>query len=81
MARYIVPPKKPKAVVLLKCYSCGALYSPEGKGKKFFTSIDYEPCPECGYEHNSDGQKISLWRYNLIKWWRDTTSREDKKDD
>lgn len=70
MAKFIVPPKKPKGLVLLKCYSCGTLYSPDKKVKNLISN-SYEPCPECGYAHNSDGQQIPLWKYNLIKWWRE----------
>lgn len=77
MARLVVPPKKPKNVILLKCYRCGTLYSPECKQKSMLKSENYESCPECGYDHNSDGQQIPLWLYNWLRWWRGT-AKEDQ---
>ena len=70
MAKYVVPPKKLKMEVLLKCYKCGCLYAPEGKQKGYLNYTDYEDCPVCGYSHNSAEQAIPLWRYNIIKWFR-----------
>ena len=70
MAKYVVPPKELKREVLLKCYKCGCLYAPEGKQRRYLNYTDYEDCPVCGYSHNSAEQRIPLWRYNLIKWFR-----------
>lgn len=82
MAKYLVPPRKLTRVVLLKCFHCGGLYSPEGKSVRYLCgSKNYEKCPFCGYEHNSDGQKIPLWKYNLIKWSRGGMKEEDEGDE
>lgn len=62
MAKYVVP--KHNKVTIIKCEKCGTLYVPE-TGNVF-----YEKCPTCGYAYNSEFNKISLWRYNLIKWLR-----------
>lgn len=78
MARYVVPPKKMKREILLKCFKCGTLYCPDGQTLSLINGKSYEKCPVCGYEHNTDGQIIPLWKYNLIKYFR---GMEEDKDD
>ena len=65
MAKYIVPPK---GEMIIKCRKCKTLYVPEIKKSNswFFC----ERCPTCGYEHNDESDRISLWKYNLIKYFR-----------
>ena len=77
MAQNIVYSNKMQKVVLLKCLKCGCLYEPDGKTKsRFFeTCLDYEQCPQCGYEHNGTNQIIPLWKYNLIKYARKKIKR------
>lgn len=81
MAKYIVPPKKMSREVIIKCYKCGALYVPEGKQRKFLHDTDYEDCPVCGYSHNSNGNRIPLWKYNLIKYFREKTQKTEDTED
>ena len=81
MAKYVVPPRQMSREIILKCCKCGALYVPDGKQKGFLRETDYEPCPICGYSHNSDGQKITLWKYNLIKYFRERGRKEEELDD
>jgi uncharacterized OB-fold protein len=63
MAKYVIPKPSHKTTII-KCEKCSTLYVPE-TGDVF-----YEKCPTCGYAYNSEFNKISLWRYNLIKWLR-----------
>lgn len=70
MADYIVPPKRRKDIPILKCYKCGALYVADTKKVPVMFSLRYEKCPVCGFEQNDDEQRIPLWQYNLIKWFR-----------
>lgn len=72
MAKYIVPPKMGE--IIIRCKKCHTLYVPEFK-KQLMSNLNnhwYEPCPTCGWEHNSELERIPLWRYNLIKWFRGT---------
>ena len=46
-----------------------------------FSYYGYEPCPICGCMTNTDECKISLWRYNLIKWWRERKYGDNEADD
>ena len=62
MAKYVVPSRHE---TIIKCERCKTLYVPERNGNVF-----YEKCPVCRYDLNTDINKISLWRYNLIKWFR-----------
>lgn len=78
MAKYIVPPKKMSREVIIKCYKCGALYVPEGMQKSILNSTNYENCPVCGYSHNSNGNRIPLWKYNLIKYYREKTGKKEE---
>lgn len=81
MARYIVPPRKLSREVILKCMKCGTLYVPDKKKTDYFKiETDYEDCPCCGYKHNSDGQRIPLWKYNLIKYFRERGRKEEEPD-
>ena len=81
MAKYIVPPKKMSGEVIIKCYKCGALYVPEGMQKSILRSTNYEDCPVCGYSHNSNGNRIPLWKYNLIKYFREKTQKTEDTED
>jgi len=64
MAKYVVPPK---SMPIVKCKNCEALYVSEKRG---WTVSVYESCPICKYENNDKNQRIPLWKYNLIKWFR-----------
>ena len=64
MAKYVVP----SGAIIIKCESCKTLYVPEKK--RFQGSYFVECCPFCGYERNSISNRIPLWKYNLIKFWR-----------
>ena len=75
MAKYIVPPRS-GGNVIIKCNWCGTLYVPD-KGKHPYNDPTYfERCPTCGYSTNSKYQRIPLWKYNLIKYWRGLFNRE-----
>ena len=67
MAKYVVPPKK---VALIKCWRCKTLYAPDPKIHPGGWAKYYEACPVCGTSMNTDENRISLWRYNLIKYFR-----------
>ena len=79
MAKFIVPPRKRKDEYLVKCYSCGCLYMTEFRQKERLTDGNFEPCPSCGYKHNTEGNCISLWRYNLIKFFRGGFDKESEE--
>ena len=81
MAKYVVPPRQMSREIILKCCKCGALYVPDGKQKGFLMETDYEPCPICEYSHNSDGQRIPLWKYNLIKYFRERSADKNAKNE
>ena len=66
MAKYIVPPKSDP---IIKCKVCKTLYVAERCSNSSF--YVYEECPHCGCEYNTENQRISLWRYNLIKYFRE----------
>ena len=73
MAKYVIPPKG-GYTLLIKCRECKALYSPEKRrlpGSSFF-----EHCPVCGCDSNSAMDRIPLWKYNLIRFWRSLSSNE-----
>lgn len=79
MATNIVPPARLSRVILLKCFRCGALYTPEGKQIiHLVNGISYEKCPICGYEHNSDGQRIPVWKYKFIRYFRDKINGDNQ---
>jgi len=66
MAKYVVPAKcKP----IVKCENCGTLYVPDGM--RWHGSACFEACPECGWEMNMRSDCIPLWKYNLIRWYRE----------
>lgn len=69
MAKYVVGPKPKAKDILIKCERCGTLYSPE-KTRYGCLYTFYEDCPECGYDCNTDEERIFLWQYNLIKFMR-----------
>ena len=73
MAKYVVPSRRKERPVLILCYGCKTLYSPD---KKDAFSGFYEKCPVCGYSTNNNYNTIPLWRYNLIKYWRGLINRE-----
>jgi len=79
MAKFIVPPRKRKDEYLVKCYSCGCLYMPEFRQKERLTDGNFEPCPSCGYKHNTEGNCISLWKYNIIKFFRGGFDKESEE--
>ena len=78
MAKYVVPSNKKVETppILLKCYKCKTLYSPERCDS---ITLYFEDCPICGFRKNTVENEISLWRYNLIKYWRGLFNR-DKPD-
>lgn len=67
MAKYIVPSKQ---TIIIRCANCKTLYVPEHKGEYYYLGY-FESCPSCGYSQNDGSNKIPLWLYNLIKWWRE----------
>lgn len=79
MAKYIVPPRQMSREIILRCCKCGALYVPDGKQKGFLKDTYYEPCPICEYSHNSAGQRMPLWKYNLIKYFREKSAERQAK--
>ena len=80
MAKCIVLPKIAYGTVILKCQRCGTLYVPESTRHSLLNGTYFEACPHCGCEYNDAGNKIPLWKYNLIKWWR-TGFKEEEEDD
>lgn len=68
--------KHVNGITLIKCWRCKALYStdqplgPDGDGH-----VCYEKCPACGFCLNGREEEVSLWRYNLIKFWRERIAR------
>lgn len=80
MAKYVVPPRSMSREIILKCFRCKTLYVPEYKHKKsYLKSTDYEDCPICGYSYNTIEQRIPLWQYNLIKYFRGM--KDDEQND
>ena len=75
MAKYIVPPRQKKQV-LIKCWACKTLYAPDMNNHPFGDKNKYESCPVCKTDTNGHENEISLWRYNLIKYWRGLFDRE-----
>ena len=76
MAKYVVPPRQMSREIILRCMKCGTLYVPDGRQEGYLRDTDYEPCPVCKYTHNSDGNRIPLWKYNLIKYFREKAERK-----
>lgn len=77
MATGNVVPKHVDGITLIKCCRCGSLYSTD-QPRKIVREISrscYEPCPVCGSVVNDTEDEIPLWRYNLIKWWREKIAR------
>ena len=66
MAEALVPPH---GSCILKCKKCKGLYIPE-KIKIDYNTARYDPCPFCGYRHNSEKNTIPVWIYNLLKFFR-----------
>lgn len=82
MAKYVVPPRSMSREIILMCLKCKAMYVPVGKNTIYLQDgTNYEKCPICGYEHNSDGQRIPLWKYNIIKWLRGIGNSNDQIED
>ena len=75
MAKYIVPPRE-KKMVLVKCWSCKTLYMPDHDVHPRGEKNKYEQCPVCGTTMNDYQNVIPLWRYNLIRYWRGLFNRE-----
>ena len=63
MAKCVVPTCKE---IIVKCGHCKTLYVPESRTYTIF----FEKCPICGYTTNYERNRIPLWKYNLIKWFR-----------
>ena len=63
MARFVVKPRGTDNIII-KCFYCGTMYVPNT-----VTGTFVEKCPFCGY-YNSLNNRIPLWKYNLIKWFR-----------
>lgn len=79
METNVVPPVSLSRVILLKCFKCGALYTPEGKQIiHLVNGSSYEKCPICGYEHNSDGQRIPAWKYKFIRAFRQKIDKNNE---
>ena len=81
MAKYVVPPRAMSREIIIRCANCRALYVPEHKKKYLTIDTDYENCPVCGYTHNSDSERIPLWKYNLIKYFRERAKNHEQPDD
>lgn len=80
MAKYVVPPRGGSKHVIIKCYSCGTMYVPDKNKHPYGDKRYYEACPICGTGVNSKENRISLWRYNLIKYWRGLFDHEQPDD-
>ena len=52
----------------VKCKKCGTLYLPE----KIKENGYFENCPTCKFCFNGKDEIIPIWKYNLIKWKRET---------
>ena len=75
MADHIVPPRKKKPVII-KCWKCHTMYVTKcGKWG------EVEPCPYCHTQSNDRSNQITLWAYNLIKYWRSMFECEEIKED
>ena len=65
MASCVIPNEK-RRFPIIKCEQCKTLYVSEHNHLPFV-----EDCPICGYTmNNTHSNRIPLWRYNLIKWFR-----------
>jgi len=51
--------------IIIKCENCKALYVADKVGAYFV-----EKCPVCNYLYNDMNDRIPLWKYNLIKFFR-----------
>ena len=69
MAKYIVPPRGGYCIIV-KCGKCRTLYVPNPNAHPFGRLRNFEFCPVCGYDGNDYDDRIPLWKYNLIKWFR-----------
>ncbi len=63
MAKFVVP-----HTPIVLCKICRTMYVPEKMDEQFF-----EDCPVCGFGMNKKNNTIPIWRYNLIKFWREHT--------
>jgi len=81
MADYIVPPKRRKDLPILKCSKCGTLYVADFEKVMYGLNWYYEPCPICKFNQNDDMDRIPLWKYNLIKWFRGGFKKEGEGKD
>lgn len=64
MAKYVVPPKDG---IIIQCERCKTLYVPD----VITDSVFFEKCPICNCPSNSMTDTIPLWKYNLIKLFRE----------
>ena len=69
MAEHIVKPIG-KETILIKCHRCKTLYEPDENFTEKSHFYIFEKCPVCKYEQNDWKNVIPLWKYNLIKWFR-----------
>ena len=52
---------------IFKCHNCGSLFV---STKEYYrTEVVSEACPFCGQKISNE-QRIPLWEYNLIRWFR-----------
>ena len=79
MAKNVVLPKiYYRHGPIVKCRKCGTMYVPEKeKSNKFFAKSFFEECPneDCCCSINDINDVIPLWKYNLIKYWREFNSK------
>lgn len=71
MARFVVEPLRRKDVAIVKCCRCKTMYVPDHQDIWYAGRNYYEECPTCGNSFNDEGNEIPLWKYNLIKFFRE----------
>ena len=76
MAKNIILPtgKKP---IIVKCYECKTMYVPEPQNT--LKSGYFENCPICGNRGNQWHNRIPLWKYNLIRFFRGAWTEKESK--
>ena len=76
MAQCVVPPR----AAIVECNKCGTLYVPDRTKDRIWSCsksfASFEKCPVCGYDDNDYDDTISLWKYNLISFFRKHFRRE-----
>lgn len=74
MAKYIVSPKKKRdEQKIVKCGNCSTMFVAEENNHGWS-----ENCPTCGNSIYIKWNRIPLWRYNLIKWFRGKINNEEE---